>query len=264
MRRLIGLIIITVACPAEDVLSQDVKDLFSALAAHYREHPPAFPAHWSSLRSKTVSQEHGVDIQIRYVEGQAVVIDSSLGGWSGHDGSFHRAYGSGETALSETRILKTRLDRDSEDGYLVDFSLGPSMDPHFIVHRVDEDSTIFVGKLFCVNLFIPGDGAIYTAGHINNMFDIRRRFTVENDHLIQTPQPFYDVGLKTVTTGSLVLFSDQQRETVLDTLPPETPITVLLNKGDLYLIRTPFGLTGWAVVEHAYDTPIRHLIFRGD
>jgi len=96
------------------------------------------------------------------------------------------------------------------------------------------------------------------------MFDMRRRYTIENDRLIKTPQPFYWVGLETVTTGPLALLSDQVQMTVADTLPAGTPITVLLNKDDFYLIRTPFGVTGWTAVKNSYYTPIQHLIFRGD
>ncbi len=244
--------------------SQEVSDLFAALDSHYREHPPSFPLNLTSLISIIVSQEYPGGVRVHYFDPQTVVIDSSLGGSFGMNGKFFNAFESGNLDPT-TRILKTRIDSNSEDKYIIDFTLGPSWDPHFIVHRVDGYSTAFMGKTgFCNNLFIPGDGFIYTTGHVNSMFDIRRRYAIQDDHLVETPQPFYRVGLETVTTGPLKLLSDPMSATILKILPAGTSITVLLNKDDLYLITTPFGLTGWAVIESPYYTPIQHLIFRGD
>ena len=270
--------VIAAVCCADSLLSQEVGDLFAALEAHYAEHPPSYPSTWTSLRSRTVSQKFPGGVRIHYVEDGTAVYDSSLGGQFDHYGGFHRSFGSGETATPTTRILETQVDRASENWYVFDFSLGPSMDPHFIVHRVHGNSTAFVGRLYCLDLFIPGDGAIYTAGHVNSMFDVRRRYAIEvgasaiidgdiateNDRLTEVPQPFYWVGLETVTTGPLALYSQQLAVAATDTLPAGTPITVLLNQDDLYLIRTDSGGTGWAVVESSYYTPIRHLVFRGD
>lgn len=270
MRRWQWLIAIAIVYCADSLLAQDVGALFAALETHYKEHPPSFPPNLTSLATKTVSEQFG-GIRIHYVENRAVLIDSFLGGQFDQNGGFHNSFGAGETAIPTTRILKTLIDNDSDSWYVFDFSPGPSGDPHFILHRVYEDSTVFLGRIPCLDIFIPGDGTIYTAGHVNNMFDMRRLFTVEsggadieNDRLTETPQPFYWVGLETVTTAPLALFSERLAAAPVDTLPAGTPITVLWNKDDFYLITTPFGVTGWAVVKSSYYTPIQHLIFRGD
>lgn len=258
--------------------AQDVSDLFAGLEAHYRENPPSFPTAFDALEAKAVSQQYPGGVRIHYVPEGVAVIDSSLGGYFGPTGVFCPAHGSGETAETATRILKARIGGATDHWLVFDFSMGPSMDPYFTVHRVNGDTTDFLGMIQCLDLFIPGDGAIYAAGHVNGMFDCRRRYSIEQQRessaeqsdvphaycLVETPQPFFWVGLETLTTAPLPLFTEESALAASDTLPPGMPITVLLNKGDRYLLRLPFGVTAWTTVDQSYYTPIRHLLYRGD
>lgn len=49
-------------------------------------------------------------------------------------------------------------------------------------------------------------------------------------------------------------------------LPKGSTVTVLVNKGDNYLIKTPFGLLGWLKIKGGSqeDTPILGIYWRGD
>jgi len=257
---IIGALYCTSVLPA-----QEVSDLFASLDAHYREHPPVYPSEFSSLAVKTVYDKYiPGGVQVHFNAAQSVIIDLDLKGSYSLKGNFWSEKESGGMEQT-TRVLKTRIDNDFDDWYIIDFSPGMSLDPHFIIHRADVDSTVFLGKTnCCLHLFIPGDGFLYTAGHVNSMFDIRRRYTVEDGQLAEVPQTYYHVGLETVTTGSLRMSSDSEATTESIILPAGTPIKVLLNRGEFYLIAGPFGLTGWTHIGSGYYTPIKHLVFRGD
>ena len=266
MHRMKWIVLLGAVVFASAAHAQDVSDLFAALDVHYQEHPPVYPAAFATLAVKTVyDKDIPRSVQIHFDASQTVMIGRDLKGNYTDKGRF---FDQEESAGMEstTRVLKTRIARNSPDWYVVDFSPGPSVDPHFIIHRVVGDSTVFLGKTACsLHLFIPGDGFLYTAGHVDNMFDMRRRYIIENGRLSETPQPYYSVGLETVTTGSLRLSSDPAGTDELMVLPSGTPVKVLLNKEKQYLIQGPFGLTGWTRIDSEnYTTPIRHLIYRGD
>lgn len=266
MKTLNLLVTIFFLCFSSVIYAQDVSDLFKTLDTHYQERPPLFPESFSSLTSKTVYDKYiPGGVKIHFNESDSAVLDINIKGFYNNSGKFIKYDPNSGGTDSSIRVLKTHINSKSDVQYYIDFNAGLSVDPHFIIMRAKGDSAVFVGETdWCLDIFIPGDGFIYTAGHTNNMFDTRRRYSVENDSLIETQQPFYYVGLKTVTTKEIKLSSTEDANDSFITIPAETPITVLINKGDSFLISDPFGITGWINIEHTYYTPIKNLIFRGD
>ena len=58
MKKLNLLTTILFLCFSSVIYAQDVSDLFKTLDTHYQEHPPVFPASFSSLTSKTVYDKY--------------------------------------------------------------------------------------------------------------------------------------------------------------------------------------------------------------
>jgi hypothetical protein len=143
------------------------------------------------------------------------------------------------------QIVKTSIDVNSQSKYIISFSAGPSGDPTFLIERMDGNTLTEIGYIYCLDLYIPGNGFLYSSGHTNNMFNTRTKWKIERGGLKEVPQPFYYVGLETRTLQPYTLYADEQLREQIAVLPADYDITVLLNKGELYLIKTAFGLTGW-------------------
>jgi len=172
------------------------------------------------------------------------------------------------------RLIVTRIDRNDSALYTVDFSPGPSVDPNFRIYRNigGELKRLTKPGIGGTHLIIPGDGFLYISGHTNNTFDHKRLFRVEGDEVIEVEQPFFYVGLQSVTNKEIVLTSLIGQ---VATLPKGTPVTVLLKQNEnsqqyTYLVKTDFGLVGWVRFkpQELYiinkPNPIEGLFFKGD
>ena len=179
---------------------------------------------------------------------------------------FGQEVDSGNPILYRERIIETRLSFESEDKFAIVFDSGPSYDPSFRIYRMKDGEEIIIKRISGLEIAVPGDGAVYVSGHINNMFNKRRKFVVENDKMIEIIQPFYYVGLESETTKEIELFRSTEYNEPVIKLPAGAKVEVLINKNDDYLVRTSFGLTGWIHIPpvHISLTPIKGLYFRGD
>lgn len=172
----------------------------------------------------------------------------------------HRSEGGWE----EIEVLTTKIDRKSNQHYTVYYSPGPSGDPSFGISLTGTETA--VGGFPGLELFIPGNGAVYVMGHTNNYFNAHRKFVLESGKLVETKQPFYHVGLESRAKRDIIIFRDKTEKEVVATIPSGGKLTVVLNDGDnFYLIKTPFGLVGWARYQIEYgDNFIEGLFFKGD
>lgn len=179
-----------------------------------------------------------------------------------------------------TRLIRTKIDRTSNTYYTIDFSMGPSADPNFKFSLNVGDKLLMSKQVLTgTRLYVPGNGFLYVSGFTNNTFDQKRKFYIAGDTLVEVAQPYYYVGLTSTATRDLVLRTDPSDSTdasVVATVPKGSPVTILLKRADekypefTYLLKTPFGLTGWLKVpaddlEIWYkNTPVEGLYFKGD
>jgi hypothetical protein len=157
-------------------------------------------------------------------------------------------------------VIKTKLDVKEKDIYTITFSPGLSNDPLFIVKKGKKE----IGNFNANELIIPGNGTVYTSSRTNNLFDQRRKYQLKDGKIQEVKQPFLYVGLQTKTNAAIQLYSSNDFKQVLASIPKDTDIEVLVSSGKNYLIRTPFGLTGWWKNTSGKDTPIEALKFEGD
>ena len=181
------------------------------------------------------------------------------------------------------KAITTRLSQTSKSEYLVIFCEGMSVDPFFEIYRIvgekqeiDSSFQIYaiinetkrkIGGISGLEIVIPDNGHVYVSGHTNNMFNMRRKFTLKDNQLEEIKQPFYYVGLVTETTQSVNLYADISSKEIVAQLPAGYGVEVLINKGNNYLIKTPFGLTGWISIPFgtfSEQTPIKGIYFAGD
>lgn len=172
-----------------------------------------------------------------------------------------------ESMIKTIRLFETKLKTDSNDKYIVDFSEGASGDPQFKVYRNENNKLIYIGYEFGLELTIPSDGYIYISGHTNNMFNKRKKFIIESDHINEIKQPFYYVGLESKALEDVDIFSDINMSNAIAHLVKGTPVSVMLNYNEeYYLIKTDVGLLGWIKIPSGIreETKIEGIYFAGD
>jgi hypothetical protein len=166
-------------------------------------------------------------------------------------------------------VMQVRLNQNSSINYYLVFSWGPSGDPCYRLYNANNKK--YIGSVHGTNIYIPGNGKLYSHGKENACFELKQKYELRDDKLYAVRQPFYDVGLKTKTQKAIKIYSDKEQTEVLASLPVNYDVEVLLADGDaineLFLLKTSFGLVGWVKVK-TYGKPdvvdIKGLQFYGD
>jgi hypothetical protein len=204
----------------------------------------AFPG----LKTLCVEDSNGFDIRVHYDPTVSTVL-----------------YKEGKHDFV-TPVLETRIDGKEKKLYVIGFTAGMSAAPAFLIapKGTEIDKGEGVGG---TELFLPGNGSIYVSGHTNNCFNQRRKFSLKAGKLTEVKQPFQYVGLESTALVDITVFSDKKLTQAVAALPKGSPLTVLINDGSYFLVKTSFGLVGWVRYEcdGALVRPvIDGLYFRGD
>jgi hypothetical protein len=171
----------------------------------------------------------------------------------------------GISGIKIIRAIRTKISLNTQEYYIIDFDEGASDDPTFILLKEENKKLKYISHMPGTSLVIPGDGNLYISGHTNDMFDKRRKFSLSKDRIVEVQQPYYYVGLETKIKKKIDLYSTPQQSEVIHSLLKGSKVTVLLNKGDLYLLKTSFGLVGWTQIPYgSQETSIEGLYFAGD
>lgn len=190
-------------------------------------------------------------------------------------------------------MVRTKLSGNDNTEYLVVFDWGMSDDYNFALYQMEKDTLLPLQTLnpagqitdayiWGKEIYLPGNGFFYTAGHVNNMFNQRSKWAVVNKLLTETPQPFYYVGLETKAKEAFAIYADTGLTQKVADIAAGGPLTVLLNLPqqqapnttedadgfhhyEYFLIKSEFGLTGWVKIDaYSMNSPIDGLFFAGD
>ncbi len=158
-----------------------------------------------------------------------------------------------------------------KDSITIVYSEGFSADPGFIVTNKKGKT---IGSFSCLEFYINGLGTIYTSGHVNNMYDRRRKFQLKSDTILEIVQPYNYVGVKGKTLKAITLYKDKVGTDVIAQLPKDYEIEILLGDGktedyaadSYFLVKTDFGLVGWLRLtnEDQFGAVLKELFFAGD
>lgn len=157
-----------------------------------------------------------------------------------------------------------------KDSVLIIYSEGMSDDPEFTILTKSEK---LIARIAALELYINSSGAIYSSGHVNNMYNRKRKFQIQNDTVIEIKQPYYYVGMKGKIIKGITLYQDKNSNEVVAQLPKDYEIEILLAEPakdyDVdynFLVRTEFGLVGWLRLtnEDLYSTVLKDLYYAGD
>jgi len=168
-------------------------------------------------------------------------------------------------------LFSTKLNSAVNQEFLIVFDNGPSDDPCFHIQLAGQQSQ--ENGLITIRgneLILPGNGFIYAINRSDVNFEMKQKFKVEGQKIVEVKQAFYYVGIKGKTKKAITLYAEKEQKNVVANLPVEYDVEVLLNDGgDNYLIKTPFGLTGWIKITNRemYPPPgqvIEGLYYAGD
>lgn len=172
-----------------------------------------------------------------------------------------------EAGVAVSRALRTQLLGKGKGHFVIDADSGGSWDPGITVLQEKDGLLKPLLHIRGLRFALPGNGAIYVDGHNNTMFDVRRKYEWHDGTFVETRQPFRYVGLDTVTQSAIDLFSSRKYTRVIASLPKGAPVSVLLNRGSDYLVKTSFGLLGWIRIREGIqreESPIQGIYFEGD
>lgn len=170
-----------------------------------------------------------------------------------------------EGAPEVRRMISTRLNREAETRYFIDFDPGPSADPGFVI--TEQKSGKLVGSIGAESIVIPGNGFIYAAGRANRMHLEHLKFAIRDGKLVEVEQPFSYVGLKSKAKVDLKLLAKKDGGEVIASIPAGDALEVVLRDGEHLLVKTRFGLLGWWKMKTsvmADDAEIEGIYYAGD
>lgn len=169
-----------------------------------------------------------------------------------------------EAGVTMAYPLDVKLAPGDADYLVLRCDSGGSNDPECVFSASqdpEQPGTAIPGTLFV----IPGDGCVYSGGHTNNMFSARALFCRRGATLGPVAQPFAYAGFRSKALRKLTLYADQQESGIVTTIAPGGFVEVVLQDGDLFLLRDGFGLTGWAKLEQSQQaTDIEGFFYNGD
>jgi hypothetical protein len=126
----------------------------------------------------------------------------------------------------------------------------------------------------CTEFYINSFGTIYTTGHVNNMYNRKRKFQIQKDTVIEIKQPYSYVGLKGKILKNIVLYHDKIGNEMVAQLPKGYEIEILLTEAKTkdyesdynFLVKTDFGLVGWLRLtnEDLFGGILKELYYAGD
>ena len=176
-----------------------------------------------------------------------------------------------DSVLAEWTVVANFKNEILKDSLTIIYSEGMSADPGYVITT---NTGKVIRRFSCVEFYINGSGTIYTSGHVNNMYDRRRKFQIQNDTIVEISQPFNYVGLKGKTLKSIVLYQDKVGNEIVAQLPKDYEIEILLADAKTedyamdqnFLVKTDFGLVGWLrlTFDDIYGTVLKELYYAGD
>lgn len=174
-----------------------------------------------------------------------------------------------DSVLAEWVLVAKFKVNNIKDSLNIVYSPGMSDDPGFVIATKSDK---IIGRFSCIEFYINNLGAIYTSGHINNMYDRKRKFQIQADTVTEIGQPYNFVGLKGKALRDVTLYKGKTGDEVVAQIPKGIEIEILLAESttkdfetdNIFLVKTEFGLVGWLRLEGFSDKVIEGLYYNGD
>lgn len=211
------------------------------------------------LRKYATEYGHGLNVMmnkdVELLKGEDIIFDS-LGVKIYVGNEIYRGY---ETC---SYIAYIKINRNFDRKFLLYHDTGSASSSFGFVSL---DNKINLGVPADM-IIIPGNGNIYSQGHTTECFNRRRKYIYE-EKITEVEQPFYYVGLNTVTTDSIKLYSNINGKYSIINIVDDSEVYVILSKrgknsSNYYLIKTKSSQLGW-YKGSGYETSLRDIHYWG-
>ena len=162
-------------------------------------------------------------------------------------------------------IADVLLDKQTQRRAVLTYGTCPESE----FYLYDRKTKGLIQSFSALHIVIQGNGALYTSGHLDE-FNARHKYSFNGKTFVEDEQPFYYVGLKSVTLNEVKIYGDRQLSRVIAVLPKGAEIEVLVaeqpSRNKIYLVRTRFGVTGWAPlrVDQYKSVDVEGLFYNND
>jgi hypothetical protein len=151
------------------------------------------------------------------------------------------------------KMITTKINSSSNQEYVFIYNLTCCCSWGYTIYKKGETENP-VARITASQLYIPGNGNIYSVNRIATDYLVRKKFTLVDGSLKEVKQPLNYVGIKSKTLRPIKLYGEKEMTTVIADLPADYEVEILLSDkefGDkkMYLVRTNFGLVGWTTLE---------------
>jgi hypothetical protein len=172
--------------------------------------------------------------------------------------------------IDNIKLIKTKLNRNENKYYFITFGSidGPSIG--FTIFEEKLPNKI-IGQIRAASLIVPGNGSLYSIDRYWENFETKRKYSFIEEKIVENKQPFYSVNLISFALRPIDIYSDINLENKLASIPVKGKIEVILctdsnSRSDIYLVRTSFGLIGWAklVTGQYQSVDVEGLYYNGD
>lgn len=159
------------------------------------------------------------------------------------------------------KTIITRIDAESSQEYVFvynDFDCASKWG--FTIYK-KEDSKNEIAYIEANQIYIPGNGLIYTINHMGTEYLVRKKFKLlDGDSLVEVKQPFNYVGIHSKTLRPIKIYEDKGMTHEIASLPKGYEVEVLLAdevyENIHYLVKTSFGLVGWTTLKAGQSSSI--------
>lgn len=112
-------------------------------------------------------------------------------------------------------------------------------------------------KIFSPSLIIPGNGNIYSYGHNNNSYSLKKKYLYKEGKIVSLTQPFSYVGVSASSLKEQTIYSDYSLKNSLYKISKGSPVTIvgiyedLENNKEYFIVASEFGLVGYVQIDHS-------------
>ena len=176
-----------------------------------------------------------------------------------------------DNSLGVWTVVAVFKNENIKDSVNIIYSEGLSADPEF---EVTTKTSKLISRFSCVEFYINRSGTIYTSGHLNSIYNRRRKFQIQDYTILEIKQPYNFVGLKGKTLKAITLYKDKIGNETVAQIPKDYEIEILLADESTkdfdidynFLVKTDFGLVGWLRLtnDDIYGNILKDLYYAGD
>ncbi len=105
------------------------------------------------------------------------------------------------------------------------------------------------------SVIIPSNGNIYSYGHNNNSYSLKKKYLYKEGKIAESKQPFNYVGVAAKSLKEQTIYSDLSLSNPLYKISNGSPVTIvaihedLENKKEYFVVASEFGLVGYIQID---------------